>query len=1465
MKKILAGFLFFSLLIQVIYADTTSTNMIPSCPGEQIEELHSITVDTSHVESGSVTDGSDDYDNYYFTPGEYGTLTLSYSSTDSTDVRISTASCQDDSIANWNNATSEGPITITLNNTDTVYIQIFAQKTANYSISMDFTVTAPPTKDFICANPKPFDSVYKINTNGNLLILGNTSLCADNNIDGTCEDPGTATNNNIYMIDHDADSDAATTINSSAATLNLPADATVLYAGLHWQGYLVNATQARKDSAAAIKFKFDGSTYNTTTVNTTNMNWVYFDASRFYYQGYVNLTSYVQTNGAGKYWVGDIISDTGAGLPGGGFGGWAITVVYKSASETFRNLSVYSGYESIAGATDIANAVAYADANGCDNTNTGVGNDVETTITGFITPKQAPISSRLTVFAGEGDVGIAGDSITLTNKAGTPIPLTNGVNPSNNVMNSSISVDGVYVTSGDPHHSNNSLGIDIDQYDTSLIMNTEQTSTTVTLNTSGDGYFPAVYAFAAELYQPQMCYDYSYYQNNRYFTEENNGTAAPRISGTVVQGDDVNVSIYLRNNELSDFPASNVKMSIRDLNTSQANYVTGSILVAEANQLSPQTPVIDSSGAGFIHGIDEGDIPGLASTFTYFTINPSVSDIDMSLDANISYDLILPDGLGGFLPPIRYDAEIGSTHVPMCPTSGGTYTPTWGAYNIEEPSLAGTNKYNLYTQVVNRPFTFDVVSYDPNNLTIETNSSMFLGIDMIDAGGYHDVSAACNDPEAAISPTLRVHLLNGETRKTVNLNDAVTDGYITSVNEFVQQARENVAFRVSYLVDKNGSGSPIEYDYNPATNVVVMTGFTTVAGQTCAIDPRTGSPKIVQKPNGGDTILAPVACGNAGTTGVTPEVLDQCLQCVTESDVKFECSRDNFSIRPEAFKVAVFDNAESSVSTNPKQKLPFTSNISAGYKYRYDVNATTHTDETGATGYTESYVVPLLDRNITHYWRPAVGQVVSGCNDTTNKNPQLSLSNGYAVNSLNSNNNVGRYELKMRDKTWTKADQSPAHHTTDLTFNGVNYTATDHYNLDDCSLNDSFVPSSATSLDNTNIGCIISSSHTNVDRSGVIYSDYNVTIHPYDFNLSTVTFNKGIDNTVINNNSSNYVYMNNIINDSNMSLRYAGQIQAVGADTVPLNNFVADCYAQDIDLDLDVSALPINPIFNYRLRETNTSNGLIFSDTNGNNGGAVTVATVTIPQANILKNSFGASTMELNLNFDRNVTVAINPIQLTHNGLHVSCNIPTNCESNADMIATHLPDSQLDNNASITYIYGRVHTPRQRVTNPNPANNITATIPLYYEFYCDSATGCNIADYNNVSPIQLSPSGLLSQDDVRWYDQDLHTIATDGNATNTGSRNAAENVNLPLRSIDVGGRTATYTYNGGTNNEGYPYKTTLELEAPDWLIYNRFDQNALVNEFELEFFSTGTFAGQDGSGVNMDANTSINVNRRISW
>ena len=107
-------------------------------------------------------------------------------------------------------------------------------------------------------------------------------------------------------------------------------------------------------------------------------------------------------------------------------------------------------------------------------------------------------------------------------------------------------------------------------------------------------------------------------------------------------------------------------------------------------------------------------------------------------------------------------------------------------------------------------------------------------------------------------------------------------------------------------------------------------------------------------------------------------------------------------------------------------------------------------------------------------------------------------------------------------------------------------------------------------------------------------------------------------------------------------------------------------------------------------------------------------------------------------------------------------------------------------------------------------------------------------------------------------------MTTDGNVSSVTQRYVS-----PAKVTDVTTGTQTgstelrrFQYTG---TEGYPYKASMEVNASRWLIYNRFDENATSNNFELEFNAgAGTKAGQDnlgGTDIGGDANT----NRRIRW
>jgi hypothetical protein len=72
-----------------------------------------------------------------------------------------------------------------------------------------------------------------------------------------------------------------------------------------------------------------------------------------------------------------------------------------------------------------------------------------------------------------------------------------------------------------------------------------------------------------------------------------------------------------------------------------------------------------------------------------------------------------------------------------------------------------------------------------------------------------------------------------------------------------------------------------------------------------------------------------------------------------------------------------------------------------------------------------------------------------------------------------------------------------------------------------------------------------------------------------------------------------------------------------------------------------------------------------------------------------------------------------------------------------------------------------------------------------------------------------------------------------------------------------------YTYLPG--DKGYPYKTTMNVNSSDWLIFHKFDAAATVNNFELEFNSAAGWSETTLTGENVDSGAALNTNRRIEW
>ena len=134
-------------------------------------------------------------------------------------------------------------------------------------------------------------------------------------------------------------SDSGVLYGASLAKLTLPPNSEIVFAKLYWQGYLYDKSNSEKQRMRFVKFKAPNSSEYSNLL-ADDVNWVYYDSSRMYYQSMKDVTNIVKNAGEGWYKVADII--TSEGKPAGGsYGGWSLAVVYKDPTQNkMKNIVV---------------------------------------------------------------------------------------------------------------------------------------------------------------------------------------------------------------------------------------------------------------------------------------------------------------------------------------------------------------------------------------------------------------------------------------------------------------------------------------------------------------------------------------------------------------------------------------------------------------------------------------------------------------------------------------------------------------------------------------------------------------------------------------------------------------------------------------------------------------------------------------------------------------------------------------------------------------------------------------------------------------------------------------------------------------------------------------------------------------------------------------------------------------------
>lgn len=1244
--------------------------------------------------------------------------------------------------------------------------------------------------------------------------------------------------NNVTYTDGDARK-----ANSSSSTLNLPSYVTgahIVWAGLFWQGQL-HEKKGNGLTTAAVDTDIEGwnsvtmktpdgimhsitAPIGTKTTTSKTYQYTYKDNKdyRHFYSAYVDVTNLVKntySNTSKTFTVGNIKVTNGTddasnmyfshiGANGewynnvhmGHFGGWSLVVVYAldtvtataNPSEKLKNVSIYDGFDQfLTWGTD------------------GTTFETNINLNGFWTPSSGAVSSKLLFFGGGADQGIQFEKLQIQQKKTALFTdLTNTINPLSNQYNSTFSNLGAQVVSTKPYHH----GMDMDIYDVSSMMDTSQSSTNVKFgvtkrNNQCDQIFPQILGFSTQLYEPKLCYDYSLKQDGRYLSIDRN-YKFPTIDQSLRSDTPVELTVYLKNKE-ADFTIHGASLR-SDLNGTyfggNTNLVNDKIYASNPNGselIDRGFPLLDTptdckyntaSGnelttQGCVRYFDNnlstdqddirrirkgiGDLSSEEYGYTKFTLHPSkignaFGDFNQSLGLTLDYFITV----GGTNIPYK-DYVLGGDNVPMCvPTTG--YTPSLGLFNVVEHSLTATpnTSNNLKSKISRKPFDVDVI-FDGKPATwtnekpdAEVKSTVM--VEMIDLDAFGDVNASCANPDAAVSKPIFV---------PINFKSDVAPKYQTMVakqdSNYHNFAVKNGAFRVWYFTDKTNilrEWTPIGLsDANKTITGIDVTGtklYDAASHPTCQS-----------------------SCS-------TPTSLS-CFNCMKTNYAKPLCSRDNFSVRPEAFDIRIKDYNATVVSdlsrdvygTSPDKSattIPATLpqiNLAAGYDYHCDVNATGYEQNSSGfapvPGYTRHYNGMDTSYSASLYWNSALTNAV--CNDVAKRDMTLYVNNGRTVDTSLSLDQIGQYRLNMMDKSWTAVDQQNR-----IAVNGF------------VAGTDCVKDSNSSVLDGIGrYGCDVVSEHTN---GSLQYKDQNITFKPAKFDLSTFTYGLGKNNTAVTPGSTKFIYMSNLDNgdEMNMSLRANGKIKAVGSNGAMLSNFVSGCFARDLNITIENDA---GAGFAGRVEHRSPATGALIYDLNS----SLLTATVfkTVDDSNFTKVNSGELNSTIRLNHSRSSILHRDPEIVVYNDFTTTCTNAADCNvssmrEDVNRATAGVARGKSDMDFTLTHLYGRLFTKDFRAT----ANTAFDAFTQYEVYNSPTITVDGVVE-------TLTPNTM----DAHWYLNKMHDVEVkDGNSSIAFIENG---FSLPSTTFyDTNGTKIYYFTGHGTRGN---YKTHIDIDP--WLWY----------------------------------------------
>lgn len=339
-------------------------------------------------------------------------------------------------------------------------------------------------------------------------------------------------------------------------------------------------------------------------------------------------------------------------------------------------------------------------------------------------------------------------------------------------------------------------------------------------------------------------------------------------------------------------------------------------------------------------------------------------------------------------------------------------------------------------------------------------------------------------------------------------------------------------------------------------------------------------------------------------------------------------------------------------------------------------------------------------------------------------------------------------------------------------------------------------------------------------------NDSQRLITPYHGVVKIVPDHFDINATLQNMPGKNYTYLSKNLN---VAAILDLNITAKGAQNGIMKNYSKSCYAKDNNITFFYQFAPSTPQGLDKLiyRETNTQLTGLASLSEGN-------FSIEFNNSIFTPDHNGTASLQLQINFDRKVTTPVDPFHFNFN--------PIKTKDLDDINGSGTPTG------GATFYYARIHMPLYKF------KGTSGTAKIFYEVY----------DSSHRDPAGIE--GAESEDDINWYVNTTHDssigqiyqllhesynlLAADSPA-----------LHITMQPITNGYHTITMQY----KKTKLPYSAHIDVNASNWLIFNKFNSNATYNSIEAIFEVDGNWKGIGNFTQQNEFNKSKTPYNRIEW